>query len=92
MGALGYSAIAAAAAGGGYFYYANYLGKAPQVPLPGKDSSARPSSQDTQRGAQVPASADAKAFMGGDQGFIPMTLDKVEDINQYLRLKWLLRH
>jgi len=86
MGALGYSAIAAAAAGGGYIYYANYLGKAPQVPLPtsatgAKDTSARPSSQDTQRGAEVSASSDAKAFMGGDQGFVPLTLEKSEDVS-----------
>jgi hypothetical protein len=86
MGALGYSAIAAAAAGGGYIYYANFLGKAPQVPMPtsataAKDTSARPSSQDTERGATVSASSDAKAFMGGDQGFVPLTLEKSEDVS-----------
>lgn len=82
MGALGYSAIGLGALGGGYYYYANFMGKAPQVPATkGKDTGANPSSQDTQRGTTVPASADAKTFMGGDQGFIPLELEKSEDIN-----------
>jgi len=51
------------------------------MPTATKDTGSNPSSQDTQRGASVPASADAKAFMGGEQGFVPLVLQKVEDVN-----------
>ena len=71
------------------------------MPLPttasgAKDTSARPSSQDTQRGATVSASSDAKAFMGGDQGFVPLTLEKSEDVSHntkklYFKVCWGMR-
>lgn len=62
-----YSAVAAVAGGGAYYYYAS-------------------SSTATQGGAAksvLPASTAPakKAFTGGDQGFIPLVLEKVDTVN-----------
>lgn len=73
MGALGYTAIAAAVGGGGYYYYANVQGRAPPIPnvtVPGKGA-----------GGGTSSGPDDKAFTGGDQGFISLKLDKVENVN-----------
>lgn len=71
---LGLGAVGA----GGYYYYANFLGKAPQIPnlpAPAQEKGQNP------QGPSPPSSQDAKTFMGGDQGFLPLKLAKVEDIN-----------
>lgn len=59
--------------GGGYYYYTRQKGyAAPPTSAPASEKEEQ----------NVPAKAEAsKVFVGGDQGFIPLKLDKVEDIN-----------
>lgn len=72
--ALLYGGIGAGALGGGYYLYNRQYGYATAP------TSAPPSEKEEQN---VPAKASepSKVFVGGDQGFIPLKLDKVEDIN-----------
>ena len=71
-----YAAVAAAAGAGGYYYYSQTgRSKAPAAAEGGAPAST--SEQHT-----VPASTPkSAAFTGGDQGFISLKLDSVEEIN-----------
>ena len=67
-----------AALGGGYYYYANVKGQAPPIP----NVPVPAGQQKGQQSGPAPASSeDAKAFTGGEQGFIPLKLEKSEDVN-----------
>jgi len=67
-----YGALGAAAIGGGYYAFA---GTKDPVAV-AKDTAASVKS-----GAAVPSASAEKVFRGGDQGFISLALDSVENIN-----------
>ncbi|KAI9725653.1 MAG: NADH-cytochrome b5 reductase [Chrysothrix sp. TS-e1954] len=78
MGAAAYSAAGLCAVAGGYYVYANYLGKAPPVPgVPQVQKGADSSPQENPSQGVT----EAKAFTGGDQGFISLKLEKSEDLS-----------
>ncbi|KAI9047673.1 hypothetical protein LZ554_008384 [Drepanopeziza brunnea f. sp. 'monogermtubi'] len=68
-----YAGVAALLAGGGYYFY-NQGDNAAQVKDAAKDAKAKA------KGA-VGAATAKSAFTGGDQGFISLKLDSVENIN-----------
>ena len=71
-----YSILGAGALGGGYFYYTNYG--------PGKSEAHAPpfpAEQHTIPAKSPSGPAAGKAFAGGDQGFIDLKLDSIEEIN-----------
>ena len=47
----------------------------------GKAEEKAPPSKAEEKKVPAQASNPSKVFTGGDQGFVPITLDKVEDIN-----------
>ena len=72
---LVYSVLGAGAIGGGYLYYTNYgPGAKPEAHAP-------PSPAEQQTVPSKTSSALGKAFTGGDQGFIDLKLDSIEEIN-----------
>ena len=79
---LVYSVLGAGALGGGYFYYTNYgpgaktLAGAPPSPAEQKNVPAKASSS-----ASAPQAAGKGAFTGGEQGFIDLKLESIEEIN-----------
>ena len=79
-----YGLVGAGALGGGYYYYSRN-----QNPHGQKQESAahgQPASSKEEGNIPGQAAAGVKVFTGGDQGFIPLTLDKVENINENTKL------
>lgn len=68
--------LGAGALGGGYLYYTNY---GPGAPKP--EAHAPPSPSEQQNVPPKTSLIPGKAFTGGDQGFIDLKLDSVEEIN-----------
>lgn len=68
--ALLYGGLGVGALGGGYYFYSRQTGGA-AAPAPAKE----------EQNAPAKAEEPSKVFTGGDQGFIPLALDKVEEIN-----------
>lgn len=81
LGPVGYGAIAAVAGLGGYYYYANVKGKAPPIPNAPVPSQLVGDKAEKSESQQPPPSEDAKTFLGGDQDFVKLKLDSVEDVN-----------
>ena len=65
-----YGGVGVAALGGGYYYFAR-KGKVPAPPVPGQGEKSE----------QGSSSEPKKIFVGGEQGFVSLALDKVENIN-----------
>lgn len=71
--ALLYGGIGAAALGGGYYYFSTQ----------GVPKEAKVAASKVQNAVQGPAK---KVFTGGDQGFVSLELEKVEDINDNTKM------
>jgi cytochrome-b5 reductase len=67
-----YGAVGASAVGLGAWY----LNRSGQ-----KAESKAPASKEEAKSVPAKAEAPSKVFTGGDQGFIPLVLDQVDDIN-----------
>jgi len=72
-----YAAVAAAAGGVGYYFYSQG-DNAAKVKGAAKDAEAKAKGI---AGGSFGSSGASKAFIGGDQGFISLKLDSVENIN-----------
>jgi cytochrome-b5 reductase len=75
-----YAGAAALLAGGGYYFY-NQGDNASKVKNAAKDAEAKAKEAAGQGKAKVEGSTGGSAFTGGDQGFISLKLESVENIN-----------
>ncbi|KAF7938515.1 uncharacterized protein EAE98_000853 [Botrytis deweyae] len=71
----------AAAAGAGAYYFLNQGDNAAKVKDAAKDAEAKAKEAVGQGKAKVEGAVGKAAFTGGDQGFISLKLDSVENIN-----------
>jgi cytochrome-b5 reductase len=75
-----YAGAAALLAGGGYYYY-NQGDNAAKVNGAAKDAEAKAKDAVTAGKAKLEGASAKSAFTGGDQGFISLKLESVEDVN-----------
>lgn len=75
-----YAGVAALLAGGGYYFY-NQGDNAAKVKDAAKDAEAKAKGAVGAAKAKVAGATAKSAFTGGDQGFISLKLDSVENIN-----------
>lgn len=68
--ALLYGGLGVGALGGGYWYYNRQ-----------KTGTSAPAGQEGEKNVQAQAYEPSKVFIGGEQGFVPLALDKIDDIN-----------
>ncbi|TVY18256.1 NADH-cytochrome b5 reductase 2 [Lachnellula arida] len=76
-----YSAIAAAVGAGGGYYFYNSGDNASKVKNAAKDAEVKAKEAVGKGKAQAESIAGKAAFTGGDQGFISLKLDSVENVN-----------
>ena len=75
-----YAGVAAAVAGGGYYFY-NQGDNAAKVKGAAKDAEDKAKSAIGQGKAKAEGALGKAAFTGGDQGFISLRLESVENVN-----------
>lgn len=68
--ALLYGGLGVGALGGGYYFYSRQ-----------KSGASAPPSEKEEQNVPNKAEQPSKVFTGGDQGFLPLALDKIEEIN-----------
>ena len=78
-----YTLGAAAVAGGGYYAYSSNSTKAPNPPQPSAIASAakEKAAAAKEKAADTTSSTPNKAFTGGDQGFLSLKLESVEQVS-----------
>ncbi|RDW87606.1 NADH-cytochrome b5 reductase-2 [Coleophoma crateriformis] len=75
-----YAGVGALLAGGGYYYY-NQGDNASKVKNAAKDAEAKAKEAIGQGKAKVEGAVGKPAFTGGDQGFISLKLESIENVN-----------
>ncbi|KAL3422126.1 oxidoreductase NAD-binding domain-containing protein [Phlyctema vagabunda] len=76
-----YAGVAALVAGGAGYYYYNQGDNASKIKNAAKDAEIKAKEAAGQGKAKVEGAVGSYAFTGGDQGFISLKLDSIENVN-----------